>query len=343
MTNLKKLPLFILACCLIGILAYTNQRPKAFVSNYEKLHHIKQLDRFSFGSCNKEYLENNLWGSILADKPQLFIWGGDNIYGDRGDNAGDLKGKYETQNAHPGYQALKATTPIMGIWDDHDYGINDAGAENPDKEKNKHLLLDFLDIPLNAAVRYRDGIYQSYTLGTNDRKVKFILLDNRYNLTEDNVLGDNQWAWLDEELQNSTAAIHFIVGGISIIGPKIPNSQQWANYSSEQDRLVSLLKTHNTSGVVFLTGDKHFSGVSEKFGFVEVMSSGMTHTKKGGGLLRTYLKTKYKRTFFKKNYASVNINWDNTPLTIDFKYQGEKKSKAFSLLLSNNQFTLEKK
>ena len=212
-----------LALLILTISATLSIARTSNTSNYEKLSQIRQLDRFSFGSCNKEYLEMNLWGQILADQPQLFMWGGDNIYGDKGDNVGNLREKYNQQNSKVGYQELKRRTPIIGIWDDHDYGINDAGAENPNKEENKHHLLDFLEVPLNAAVRHRDGIYQDYTFGTNN-KVKFIMLDNRYNLTKDNVLGENQWHWLEEQLKISNAKIHFIVGGISIIGAKVPKS-----------------------------------------------------------------------------------------------------------------------
>lgn len=339
MKNLVKCISLVLSLLLLSSYTFNHQNSSEPLSNYEKITQIQQLNRFAFGSCNKEFLENSLWDKIASEEPQLFMWGGDNIYGDRGDNAGNLKEKYEIQNENYAYKNLKKHTPIIGIWDDHDFGINDAGSENPNKENNKHLLLDFLEVPINASVRYRDGVYQSYALGHNSRKVKFIMLDNRYNLTEDSVLGEKQWQWLEQELRQSTASIHFIVGGISIIGPKIPNSQQWANYPQEQKRLISLLKKHNTPGVVFLTGDKHFSGVSQKFGYVEVMSSGMTHTKKGA-LVRAYMKTKYKKTFFKKNYALVDIDWDTSPIKLYIKFQGNKKSKLFYLELANGQFVL---
>ena len=39
----------------------------------------------SFGSCNNQNIQNNLWAPILRHQPDLFIWGGDIIYSDTED------------------------------------------------------------------------------------------------------------------------------------------------------------------------------------------------------------------------------------------------------------------
>ena len=36
----------------------------------------------AFGSCNKHNVNNVLWDDILAARPQIWIWGGDNVYAD---------------------------------------------------------------------------------------------------------------------------------------------------------------------------------------------------------------------------------------------------------------------
>jgi hypothetical protein len=36
---------------------------------------------------------------------------------------------------------------VIGTWDDHDYGLNDAGKEFSGKVITQRLLLDFLDEP----------------------------------------------------------------------------------------------------------------------------------------------------------------------------------------------------
>ena len=42
----------------------------------------KPLTRIAFGSCSKEYKPQPLWKPILADKPDLWVWLGDIVYGD---------------------------------------------------------------------------------------------------------------------------------------------------------------------------------------------------------------------------------------------------------------------
>lgn len=39
---------------------------------------------------------------------------------------------------------------VIGTWDDHDYGLNDAGKEFAGKITNQKLLLDFLDEPQDS-------------------------------------------------------------------------------------------------------------------------------------------------------------------------------------------------
>lgn len=45
---------------------------------------------------------------------------------------------------------LASFVQIIGTWDDHDYGLNDAGKEFDRKSTNQRLLLDFLDEPLDS-------------------------------------------------------------------------------------------------------------------------------------------------------------------------------------------------
>ena len=45
---------------------------------------------------------------------------------------------------------LSNKTAIVGIWDDHDYGLNDGDETNPFKNFQKQLYLDYLDEPDNS-------------------------------------------------------------------------------------------------------------------------------------------------------------------------------------------------
>jgi alkaline phosphatase D len=98
--------------------------------------HKEPLSTIAFGSCDHQYNPNKLWEEINAENPQLFIWGGDIIYGDTY-NMDTLKYKYDLQKSHPGYQKLLANSMITGTYDDHDYGVNDGGKNYPHKKESR--------------------------------------------------------------------------------------------------------------------------------------------------------------------------------------------------------------
>jgi RimJ/RimL family protein N-acetyltransferase len=65
------------------------------------------LERVAMGSCNKQDQPQPLWKPILGFRPQLWIWLGDNIYGDTTDMS-KLARKYSEQKSNPGYRKLLA-------------------------------------------------------------------------------------------------------------------------------------------------------------------------------------------------------------------------------------------
>ena len=89
-------------------------------------------------------------------------------------------------------------TKVLGVWDDHDYGINDGGAEFARKDEMRDVFLDFVDEPLDSPRRLDkySPIHQDYLIRSeNNFKTHVILLDNRYefNKTTRDRLGDQQW------------------------------------------------------------------------------------------------------------------------------------------------------
>src|ERR687894_64929 len=95
------------------------------------------LTRIAFGSCADEEKPQPIWDAVLAYRPQLFLFMGDNVYGD--DRAGKelplaqvldgLRRSYRSVKRVPGFMAVKNGVRHLATWDDHDYGYNDAGVE----------------------------------------------------------------------------------------------------------------------------------------------------------------------------------------------------------------------
>lgn len=92
----------------------------------------------------------------------------------------------------------------MGIWDDHDYGVNDGDSRNPFRLDQKRLYLNYLDEPVESRRRTRGatrGIEQYYRLEKNGVRVLVALLDVRYEKTKLDTLSERQWKWIDNVLE----------------------------------------------------------------------------------------------------------------------------------------------
>jgi len=86
----------------------------------------------------------------------------------------EMKLRYAKAKANPGYSRIQRKAKVIGTWDDHDYGLNDAGKEFDRKVINQKLMLDFLNEPLDSPRRKQAGVYASYTYGPSNRKVKVL-------------------------------------------------------------------------------------------------------------------------------------------------------------------------
>jgi alkaline phosphatase D len=183
----------------------------------------------------------------------------------------------------PAYASFVATTPLLGIWDDHDYGRNDGGQEYPEtlKYASKTALLDFLGTPADSPRRQRPGIYDARICGPVGQRVQILLLDGRWFRalpgSHAAYLGADQWAWLEEQLRQP-AELRIVCSGIQVVAEGHPY-EGWIRFPAERDRLLHLLRRSGPS--VILSGDRHIgelSGWNHDGGLIpDLTSSGLTH------------------------------------------------------------------
>ncbi|PPK87105.1 uncharacterized protein (DUF1499 family) [Neolewinella xylanilytica] len=272
---------------------------KAFKSQQADLADIGQVTvadsvlTIAFGSCNRQDESQAFWKTIATHEPAAWLWLGDNIYADT-DDTDEMAEDYAELESAPEYRAFVDQVPaIYGTWDDHDYGSNDAGRDWPIKEEAKRLMLDFLQVPPNAEVRQREGVYQSYLV----EDVRVILLDTRYfrdTLSpavragdrygpneEGGMLGAAQWTWLRNELQQSNARAHVIASSIQVL-PTDHGYEKWALFPRERERLMQLLAELKPALPILISGDRHLAEIMvdtiQGFPVYEVTSSGLTHS-----------------------------------------------------------------
>ncbi len=263
---------------------------------------VTQVDfTMVFASCNDQNMEQPLWKSIIETESDVFIWGGDNIYADT-DDMEIMQAEYNKIKTHPDYKILASTTPIIGTWDDHDYGKNDAGAEWNAKADAQQLFLDFILVSKNDIRRSREGVYHAQTFSTPNGSVKIILLDTRYfrdplkEVTTEGVryqawkkgeggtqLGEVQWRWLEKELEDESSNFTVIVSSIQFLADE-HGWEQWGNFPDEVEKMYQTIKNAKANNIFILSGDRHLAefSVAEVEGLpyplLDFTASGMTKT-----------------------------------------------------------------
>lgn len=355
-----KLP--ILALCFVFLLPLAGacQQPTVDIKGKkllekQKLPVTKSLQTIAFGSCNRVEKDQNMWSAILQNQPDLWIWLGDNIYADTDDMLA-MKNMYLQQKYHPEYHRFKQATPVIGIWDDHDYGVNDGDKNYPYKKESQQLLLDFLDVPAKAPVRSQEGAYQTFTFGPKGQRVKIILLDGRYFRDElvpgpigsgiryapnpqGDMLGEAQWKWLETELRQSDAQVHIIGCGIQFI-PEEQKYEKWANFPAARARLLQLIDAIQPLNTLLISGDRHIAELSKITlpasgkPLFELTSSGLTHTWSLGS---TYEENIYRigGLFVARNFGLIYIDWSKPTPTLEVEIRGLENKQLFNYPLSN--------
>ncbi len=311
--------------------------PSAQTSNFPE-----KLSVIAFGSCNKQNKPQPLWEAIIQNKPDLWIWLGDNIYADTED-MNLMRQKYEMQLEHTDYKKLLNTCQVIGTWDDHDYGENDGGKDFLKKEESKEHILNFLHVAQDAEVRKRPGIYQSYTIGKSPRQVKIILLDTRSfkddierkkeigYIPDENaeILGNAQWQWLEKELSNNAADLTIIANGTQFL-PEEHKYEKWANFPTERNRFINLLDETQSKNVFLLSGDRHFGEISSlttpnnKIPIYEVTSSGMTHSY--ASLKDEPNQHRVGNFTGQLNFGLMLIEWDSPVPNVHLQLRGENNA-----------------
>ncbi|HEX6765692.1 MAG TPA: alkaline phosphatase D family protein [Polyangiaceae bacterium] len=276
----------------------------------------------AFGSCNKPALPQPIWGWVRAQKPDAWMWLGDIVYADT-ENIDRTRSLYAQQSERHEYAAVVAETRIIGIWDDHDFGKNDAGREYPKRVESQAALLDFLGEPPDTPRRHRRGTYESYEFGSGNERVKIILLDGRYHRElpgpQADTLGEEQWAWFEKELRSSSAALTIVASGYQIL-PEEHHNEKWANFPRAKARLFDVLRRSGTPGVVLVSGDRHFAELSRVddagigYPLHELTSSGLTHSYLNADEPNRH---RIGKIYPKLNFGVVRVDWTRRIASIE--------------------------
>lgn len=299
---------------------------------YEMKSQNEPVSEILFGSCIQESQATPIFKTLLKHRPHpdLFLFLGDNIYADTKDPA-IMREKYETLRANPEFDQLTRSLPILATWDDHDFGWNDAGSDYALRDEAEQIFLDFWKIDPSSPQRQRPGIYTEQSYGPPGKRLQVILLDTRFfrstlakgerrvggpyvpsTAPDKTMLGEAQWRWLEAQLRKPADA-RIVVSSIQLVADDA-GQECWANFPRERQRFFDLVATTQAQGVIIVSGDRHWSELSQEsviapYPIFDLTSSSLNQTHPRG----TPTENKHRfleNTFHQQNYGRIAIDWN---------------------------------
>jgi alkaline phosphatase D len=204
-----------------------------------------------------------IFDAIAAKTPDLMVWMGDNLYFQPPDelDAASMAARYRRQRALPALQRLLTTAPQIAIWDDHDYGPNDADMSYVMKGESLALFRRYWANP-SYGLPDVPGVFGRTRWGDVD----LFLLDDRWyrsaNAMNDapgkTMFGEQQLAWLRNALVYSHAPLKLVVNGSQLFN-RANRFEGFNHFSYEQKAFTDWLLSQRVNGVMFASGDRHFT------------------------------------------------------------------------------------
>lgn len=310
----------------------------------------EQLTRIAFGSCCAQYLpDKKIFDRIVEKNPQLFIFGGDNVYADffalAPGTPDYIRGSYASLAGDKAFQRFRARVPILATWDDHDTGENDGTTTNPVKAIAKAEFFKFWNVPADAprANRPDGGIYDAVYYGDDAHRVQIILLDLRYNHSaykasgagaalsgydtmmspDATILGATQWAWLEQELLKP-AKIRIIMSSLQF-NSLYNGGENWAVLPLEKQKMIDLLKSTRAEGAFFLSGDVHYAEFTKTqpagmYPIYDFTASGITHHEPKIPTTNDAIRVGNGWNYV--NFGMLTIDWKSSPVSIKAEIYG---------------------
>lgn len=315
----------------------------------------KTLSRIVFASCAQQNGDQTIWDRIASERPDLTLYMGDNVYGDVSPDEPalpELKTAYMRLARSELFARARAAAPMLTVWDDHDYGLNDGGGDYALKEKSEALFEYVWAVPEDDPRRARPGVYGSWIIGGREgERVQVIMLDTRFfrspltpsdepgargkerYVPDDDpsktLLGDEQWRWLAQELQKP-ADLRLLVSSIQVIADG-HGWEAWRMFPHERARLYKTITGLGVNGVVILSGDRHAAALYRKEGvndypLFEATSSSLNlpssiwRAQSG----ETYMEPGPNRLgdmIYEANYGVVDIDWEKG--AVEFSIRGK--------------------
>ncbi|GAA5120195.1 alkaline phosphatase D family protein [Luteolibacter yonseiensis] len=204
-----------------------------------------------------------VWERIATLNPDQLVLGGDTPYIDVADLA-TARTKHRGFLETPFMASLIRSTSTVGIWDDHDFGLNNGnGVTAADRRANTRKAF----VEYRAHEQYGNGteaVYHKVDLGV----MEIFLLDPRWfsqtaaspvDPSQKTTFGTGQWQWILNSLKASRAPFKVLLMGEVWEDKKNSENDDMFTYWYERDALFDYIRARSLPGVVTVGGDIHVS------------------------------------------------------------------------------------
>ena len=212
--------------------------------------------------------EYEIFDAIAQSQPDMMLWLGDNVYFREVDwyARSGMQHRYSHLRQLPEMQQLLGACPHYATWDDHDYGPDNSDGSWVHKDWAAQTFGEFWPNP-SQGLQALSGAGVTTAFKFHD--VDFFLLDNRtFRVNQDNVsnapqvLGAEQVDWLIQALQYSRAPFKVVTIGGQFLSD-FADYENMALYPEERNSILKRIEDEGIHGVVFLSGDRHSSELTE--------------------------------------------------------------------------------
>jgi alkaline phosphatase D len=313
----------------------------------------KTLLRIVFASCAQQNEDQSLWNKIAGEKADLLLYIGDNVYGDVRSNdpaLPELKAAYMRLADSAPFARARAASPMLTTWDDHDFGMNDAGGDYRFKEQSEALFEYVWDVKDERA--QRPGVYGAWTFGEAGKRVQIIMLDTRFfrsplKPTDEQgargkerylpdadpsktMLGEAQWAWLESELKKP-ADLRLLVSSVQVMSEG-HGWEAWRMLPAEREKLYRVIENSGAKDLLILSGDRHSAALYERrdvvgYPLFEATSSSVNlpASKWRAESGETWVEPDPNRLgamIYDANFGIIDIDWAAKTATIEIRGTG---------------------
>jgi phosphodiesterase/alkaline phosphatase D-like protein/membrane-associated phospholipid phosphatase len=209
-------------------------------------------------ACARTGSDGAVYDAIRDAAPLLYLVTGDLHYANiAATEPGPFLAAYGRVLTSPAQAALYREVPVDYVWDDHDYGPNDADSTSPGRDAARSAYRQAVPhVPLAT-----DGaIHHAFTIG----RVRFVVTDSRSERTDSTMLGEEQLAWLLDELADARRwGLVVWANADPWIAPASAGRDDWGGYADERRTIADAIAAAGVDNLVMVSGDAHMLAVDD--------------------------------------------------------------------------------